>query len=82
MDFTAPWLIATYILFIGAMLTGIVFTDPWVRRLRTAATTASGGEATAELNAVIDEPRAKIASAWLMFTIVAIIFLMVVKPGS
>jgi hypothetical protein len=81
MDFTAPWLIATYVLFVAAMATGIAFSDPWVRRIGGAAA-ASGNGATPELDAVIDEPRAKIASAWLMFTIVAIIFLMVVKPGS
>ena len=81
MDFTAPWLIATYVLFVAAMVTGIAFSDPWVRRLGSAAATSGDGP-TAELEAVIDEPRAKVASAWLMFSIVAIIFLMVVKPGT
>ena len=81
MDFTAPWLLATYVLFVTAILTGIFFSDPWVGRLRTAAA-ESPGAVSANLEAVIDEPKAKIASAWLMFTIVAIIFLMVFKPGS
>jgi hypothetical protein len=80
-DFTAPWLLATYVLFIAAMATGIVFSDPWVRRLGAAAA-GSGEGGTSALDAVIDEPRAKIASAWLMFSVVAIIFLMVVKPGN
>lgn len=55
--------------------------DPWVGRLRAAAV-ASGDAPSAELNTVIDEPKAKIASAWLMLTIVVIIALMVFKPGG
>ena len=81
MDFTAPWLLATYVLFVTAMVTGIVFSDPWVGRLRTAAV-AAGDAPSPELQAVIDEPKAKAASAWLMLTIVVILFLMVFKPGS
>ena len=81
MNFTAPWLIATYVLFVTAMVTGIVFSDPWVGRLKVAAV-ESGDAPSAGLEAVIDEPKAKIASAWLMLTIVVIIFLMVFKPGS
>ena len=81
MDFTAPWLLITYALFILAIVTGIFFTDPWVARLATAAA-ASGDTPSAELSAAIDEPRAKVASAWLMLTVVVIIFLMVFKPGN
>ncbi len=81
LDFTAPWLLATYVLFVVAMVTGILFSDPWVGRLRTAAV-ASGDAPTAELQAVIDEPKAKIASAWLMLTLFVIIALMVFKPGN
>jgi hypothetical protein len=81
LDFTAPWLLITYVLFVIAIVTGIVSSDPWVARLRAAAV-ASGDAPTAELSAVIDEPRAKYASAWLMLTVVVIIFLMVFKPGS
>ncbi len=81
MDFTAPWLIATYVLFVTAIVAGTLFSDPWVGRLRRAAQ-ASGDTPSAELQAVIDEPKAKIASAWLMLTIFVIISLMVFKPGS
>lgn len=81
LDFTAPWLLITYVLFVLAIVTGIFVSDPWVARLRAAAV-ASGEAPTAELSAVIDEPRAKYASAWLMLTVVVIIFLMVFKPGS
>ena len=81
LDFTAPWLLITYVLFVLAIVTGIFFSDPWVARLRAAAV-ASGDAPNAELSAVIDEPRAKYASALLMLTTVVIIFLMVYKPGS
>jgi hypothetical protein len=81
LDFTAPWLLATYVLFVTAMAVGLLFSDPWVGRLRTAAL-ASGDAPSAELSGVIDESRAKIASAWLMLTVVVIIALMVFKPGN
>ena len=81
LDFTAPWLLATYVLFVMAIVVGSLFADPWVGRLGTAAA-ASGTTPSAELQAVIDEPKARIASAWLMFTLVVIIALMVFKPGS
>jgi len=81
MNFLAPWLIATYILFVTAVVVGTLFTDPWVGRLRTAAV-ASGDAPSAELTAVIDEPRAKAASAFLMLVIVVMLALMVFKPGG
>jgi hypothetical protein len=80
-DFTAPWLLGTYVLFVMAIVVGSLFSDPWVGRPGTAAA-SSGTAPSAELQAVIDEPRARIASAWLMFTLVVIIALMVFKPGS
>jgi hypothetical protein len=81
MDFLEPWLIATYVLFVTAVLVGTFFTDPWVGRLRAAAV-ASGDAPSAELGAVIDESRAKIASAALMLITLVIIALMVFKPGA
>jgi uncharacterized membrane protein len=81
LDFTAPWLLATYVLFVTALAVGILFSDPWVARLRTAAV-ASGDAPSSELSAVIDESKAKIASGWLMLTVVVIIALMVFKPGN
>jgi len=81
MNFLAPWLIATYILFVTAVVVGTLFTDPWVGRLRTAAV-ASGDAPSADLTAVIDEPRAKAASAFLMLVIVVMLALMVFKPGG
>jgi hypothetical protein len=81
MDFLAPWLIATYVLFVVAIVVGTLFTDPWVARLRSAAV-ASGDGPSSELTAVIDEPRAKAASAFLMLTVLVIIALMVFKPGA
>jgi Predicted integral membrane protein (DUF2269) len=81
LDFTAPWLLATYVLFITAMAVGILVSDPWVARVRTAAL-ASGEAPSSAFAAVVDESRAKIASGWLMLSIVVIIALMVFKPGN
>ena len=81
MNFLAPWLIAAYVLFVTATVVGTLFTDPWVARLRTAAV-ASGDAPSAELIAVIDEPRSKVASAFLMLLVVVIIAIMVFKPGA
>lgn len=82
MNFLQPWLVATYVLFISGMLTGVLVTDGWVVRVTESAAASQGGEAAGALDAVIDDRRAKLGSAWLMLTIAIIIFLMVVKPGS
>jgi hypothetical protein len=88
LDFTVPWLLATYVLFAIAMLTGIMITGPWSGRLHAAAAAAvaSGGapsgQAAEELTASIDDTRSKVASAWLMTTIFVILALMVFKPGG
>ncbi|MGH2417650.1 MAG: DUF2269 family protein [Candidatus Limnocylindria bacterium] len=81
MDFTQPWLLATYVLFVMAMVVGIRFSDPWVARLRTAAV-ASGDAPSAELSEVVEDRGAKMASAWLLATVLVIISLMVFKPGG
>jgi len=81
MDFTAPWLIVTYVLFVTAIVIGFLFTDPWVARLKKAAA-ASGDATSAELETVIVESKAKIASASLMLITLVIIALMVFKPGA
>jgi hypothetical protein len=81
MNFLAPWLIASYVLFVTAIVVGALFSDPWVGRLKTTAV-ASGDAPTAELEAVIDEPRAKAASAALMVILLVMIGLMVFKPGG
>ena len=82
MNFLAPWLVAAYILFVAATAIGIIFSDPWVARIRTAAVASGDGPPSAELEAVIEEPRAKIASAVLMLIVLVFIALMVFKPGG
>jgi len=81
LDFTAPWLIATYVLFVIAIVVGARFSDPWVARVQAAAS-ASEDTPSASLAAVVAEPRAKVVSAWMMLTILVIIALMVFKPGA
>ena len=82
MNFLAPWLLAAYVLFVLATVIGILFSDPWVARLRTAAVASGDGQPSAELEAVIEEPRAKIASVVLMGIVLVFIALMVFKPGG
>ena len=82
-DCTPPAaLLAAYVLFVLATVIGILFSDPWVARLRTAAVASGDGQPSAELEAVIEEPRAKVASGVLMLIILVFIALMVFKPGG
>ena len=80
-DFLAPWLIAAYVVFVIAMVTGATTTGPWAGRMAAAA--ASPDDApSAELAALSHDRRAVIGSVILLTSIVVIIFLMVVKPGG
>lgn len=76
----APWLILAYVAFIGAILTGIFITDPWVGRLSKAAAESPDGEASDGLRAVIADPVARSATWGLMAIIAVLVFIMVVKP--
>ena len=82
MNFLAPWLVTAYVLFVTATAIGFLFSDPWVARLRTAAVASGDGPASSELEAVIEEPRARIASVALILIIFVFIGLMVFKPGG
>jgi hypothetical protein len=79
-DLLAPWLISAYVAFGLAMLIGLTVTDPWVSRLEAAAAASGMDVPSDELVGVIDDARARAATAALMVLIVALIFIMVVKP--
>ena len=81
-DFFKPWLIAAYVVFVIAMATGATITGPWAGRMAAAAAASSDDAPSAELAGVTHEPRAMMASAVLLGSIVVIVFLMVVKPGN
>lgn len=79
-DLLAPWLILSYAAFVGAMLIGILVTEPWANRLAEAAGASPDDAPSEALRAVIAEPAAR-AGIWALMALVAIlVFLMVVKP--
>lgn len=79
-DLLRPWLVASYVVFVGAMLTGITVIDPWVAALEREAATSPVEAASPTLRAVIDDRRARIGAAGLQGAIALLVFLMVVKP--
>lgn len=81
-DFFRPWLLASYVLFIIAMVTGAVVAGPWAESVAKAAHASPLEQRSPELELAIDDRRGKISTTILMSSIVAIIFLMVVKPGG
>ncbi len=79
-DLLRPWLILAYIAFAAAMVIGITVTDPWVDRLANSAATSPDEAPSDELQRVIGDRRALVGTAALMMLIVALVFIMVVKP--
>ncbi|MEX0625262.1 MAG: hypothetical protein WD402_01820 [Chloroflexota bacterium] len=80
LDLLAPWLILAYVAFVGAMLVGILITDPWVGRLAAAAANSPDNAASEGLRTVIGDPIARAGTWTLMVLIAALVFIMVVKP--
>ncbi|HSK93168.1 MAG TPA: hypothetical protein VLA76_03820 [Candidatus Angelobacter sp.] len=78
-DLLRPWLLLSYLAFAAAFAIGLTITDPWVERLERASLAADLGEGES-LDAVIDDPRARIGTWALMALIAILVFLMVVKP--
>ena len=81
-NFLAPWLVATYVLVVAAIVIGVTVTDRWAARLTALAGADQRDGPSPELEGAIASRGARIASAVLMVTLAAIIFLMVFKPGS
>ena len=82
LDFFQPWLIAAYIVFVIAMVTGATITGPWATRMAAAADASGNDAPSPDLDLAIHDRRAAIGSIVLMSAIVVMIFLMVFKPGS
>jgi len=77
-DLFAPWLLMAYVIFALAMAIGAVFQSPWVARVARAADSETDG--SSELARLLGDPLPRYAmyASWLL--IVAIVFVMVVKP--
>jgi hypothetical protein len=82
LDFFAPWLLASYLVFLIAMATGGALTGPWAGKMAAAAQASPDDAPSGELTALIHDRRALLGSVVLMASIVIIIFLMVAKPGA
>lgn len=77
-----PWLIASYVAFSAALLTGAILGDPWARRMGRAAVASPVDTPSAELEAAIRDGRGMIASIVLASSVAVLIFLAAIKPGG
>ena len=81
-DLLRPWLVASYVIFGVAMVTGGLVTGPWAQRVGSAALATEGDGFSPELEAAVHDSRGMISTVVLMSSLVVLIFLMVVKPGG
>ena len=81
LDFFQPWLIAAYVVFVIAMVTGATTTGPWAGRVAAAAAASGDDAPSPELELAIHDRRALIGSVILLSSIVVIVYLMVFQPG-
>ena len=73
---TAPWLLGSYAAFAVLILSGFLLHSPWQAKV-VAASAAPGPE----LQALLHAPSHRIASIVSVLSILALIFLMTVRPG-
>ena len=78
----APWLLIAYVLFAGAMTTGIGFNSKFGPRLLAATADAPDGPLTPEIVALFTDPRYRLVTTVDLFVVIAFLFDMVVKPFS
>ena len=81
-DFFAPWLILAYIIFAIAFIVSAAITGPWQEKVGMAAAASPDDKPSAELAALIDAKTAQYATWTLAIAIIAIVFVMVTKPGG
>lgn len=81
-DFTAPWLLIAYVLFVAGVLVGALGEGRHTARVAALATANAGDVPGPELSAALTDPRANLVFWAFTLIIVAIIFDMVTKPFS
>ncbi|MDQ7843016.1 MAG: DUF2269 family protein [Armatimonadota bacterium] len=77
LSWTTPWLLASLVLYAVVLLLGLLGYTPLLRR--QIALLSAGGPASPEYRTA--ERRARLVGTALAVLVVAIVFLMVVKPG-
>lgn len=78
----APWLIIAYVLFLIAMVIGMVELGPRGKRLGMAIRNVPDGPIPAEISAILDNPRANAINVIDYAVVILLVFDMVVKPFS
>ena len=81
-DLLAPWLLATYLLVAALLILGVTITVPWMNRVGALAAAAPDGPAPPELSAALHERSATVLMYVFILVDVAILALMVFKPGG
>jgi hypothetical protein len=76
LDMMAPWLLGSYAAFTVLILVGFLLHSPWQAKVIAASAAPS-----AELQSLLNAPSHKIASALSALSILALVFLMTVRPG-
>jgi hypothetical protein len=78
----APWLLAAYALVATLLVAGRTITVPWLNRVGTLAAAAPDGPASPELSAALHDRSATVLVYVSLVVDVAIVALMVFKPGA
>ena len=78
----APWLLATYVLVAALLVSGLTVTVPWMNRVGALAVAAPDGPASPELTAVLHDRSVMVLMYASLVVDVAILALMVFKPGA
>jgi hypothetical protein len=78
----APWLPYAYVAFAVLLLAGFGLHAPWSAKVGRLAAADPGETAGPELSAAIDAPLEKVAKLVSSMAILALIWLMVAKPGA
>lgn len=81
-DMTAPWLLAAYALVASLLVGGVTITVPWMGRVESLAAAAPDGPATPELHAALHDRRPMLLMYASIAVDLAIVALMVFKPGA
>ena len=78
----APWLLISYALFAFAMALGSLVSEPWAKRVVSAAFASPSDAPSAELQTAMADRRGPVSAAVLVIVIVTFVFVMVFKPLS